>query len=85
MRRPAHPVPAATLLWLGWRRLKVTCRDRVGHRTALHLRRRTPDVIDVELPGGPSRPLTNFEAGRFRAALREVLLGDHQPHRAEAT
>jgi hypothetical protein len=83
-RRPAHPAPAATLLRrLGWRHLEVTCRDRDGQRTALHLRRRIP-TIEVKLPGGHLARLTNIEAGQLRAALREVLLGDHQPHRADA-
>jgi hypothetical protein len=78
-------VPAATLLRrLGWHHLKVACRDGDGQRTALHLRRRTPEVVEIELPGGRLARLTNAEAGRLRAALRDVLLDEHRPHRARA-
>lgn len=80
-----HSVPAATLLRrLGWCPRKVECRDRNGQRTALHLRRRTPEVIEIELPGGQLVRLTNFEAGGLRAALREVLLADFRSHHAGA-
>ncbi|MBP2474836.1 hypothetical protein JOF53_003708 [Crossiella equi] len=85
MRRPCHTVPAATLLRrLGWHHRKVDCRDGDGQRSALHLRRRTPADVEIELPGGRLARLTNAEAGQLRAALREVLLAEHPPHRAGA-
>lgn len=85
MRRTADSVPAATLLRrLGWHHRAVTCRDGDGQRTALHLRRRTNETVEIELPGGRVAQLTNFEAGRLRAALREVLRDEHPPHRAGA-
>jgi hypothetical protein len=83
MNRSSQAVPAAMLLRrFGWRHLKVACRDQEGHRTALHLRRRTHESVEVELPGGHLALLTNREAGRLRAALREVLLDEHRSHRA---
>ncbi|MCK2238187.1 MULTISPECIES: hypothetical protein [unclassified Crossiella] len=78
-------MPAATLLRrLGWHHRKVDCRDGDGQRSALHLRRRTPADVEIELPGGRLARLTNAEAGQLRAALREVLLAEHPPHRAGA-
>lgn len=85
MRRTAGTVPAATLLRrLGWHHRVVACRDGDGQRTALHLRRRTHEIVEIELPGGRLAQLTNFEAGRLRAALRDVLVDEHRPHRAGA-
>lgn len=85
MRRTTGSVPAATLLRrLGWHHRTVVCRDGHGQRTALHLRRRTHEIVEIELPGGCVAQLTNFEAGRLRAALREVLADEHRPHRAGA-
>lgn len=76
--------PTASLLRrLGWLHRKVLCRDSNGRRTALHLRRRTPQTVEIEFPGGRIARLTNVEAGRLRAALREVLLDEHPPHQAE--
>jgi hypothetical protein len=78
-------VPAASLLRrLGWQHRAVACRDGDGQRTALHLRRRTHEIVEIELPGGRLVQLTNFEAGRLRAALREVLIDEHRPHRTGA-
>ena len=83
MTRSAHPIPAMTLLRrLGWRHLTVACHDREGRRAVLHLRRRTHECVEVELPGGHLACLTNLEAGRLRAALREVLVGEARSHRA---
>jgi hypothetical protein len=85
MRRTADSVPAATLLRrLGWHHRAVACRDGDGQRTALHLRRRTHETVEIELPGGRLAQLTNLEAGRLRAALREVLIDEHRPHRTGA-
>lgn len=85
LRRTTGSVPAAALLRrLGWHHRTVACRDGDGRRTALHLRRRTHEIVELEVPGGRVVQLTNFEAGRLRAALREVLTDQHQPHRAEA-
>lgn len=85
MRRRAGSVPATTLLRrLGWRHLTVACHDGDGHRAALHLRHRASDLVEVELPGGHLAQLTNVEAGRLRAALREVLIDEHRSHRAGA-
>ncbi|PFG50177.1 hypothetical protein ATK36_5385 [Amycolatopsis sulphurea] len=78
-------MPAAILLRrLGWYHRRVDCRDGDGHRSALHLRRLTPSDVEIELPGGRLARLTNAEAGRLRAALREVLFAEHSPHRAGA-
>ncbi len=85
MRRPVRSLPAATLLRrLGWHHLRVLCRDSKGKPTALHLRRRAPDLVEVEFPGGDLAWLTNVQAGRLRAALREVLIDERRPHRAGA-
>jgi hypothetical protein len=85
VRRRTRSVPAATLLRrLGWHHLTVACHDGNGHRVALHLRRRASDLVEVELPGGHLARLTNVEAGRLRAALRDVLIDQHRPHRAGA-
>jgi hypothetical protein len=85
MRRTIDSVSAASLLRrLGWQHRAVTCRDGDGQRTALHLRRRTHEIVEIELPGGRLAQLTNFEAGRLRAALREVLIDEHRPHRTGA-
>ena len=78
-------MPAATLLRrLGWHHRKVGCCDGDGQRSALHLRRRTPEDVEIELPGGRLARLTNVEAGQLRAALREVLLAEQPPRRAGA-
>lgn len=85
MTRPARGVPAAMLLRrLGWQHRTVVCRDGDGKRSALHLRRRTHEVVEVELPGGCLVKLTNLEAGQLRAALREVLLDEHRSHQRRA-
>jgi hypothetical protein len=85
MSRSARSIPAATLLRrLGWHHLQVVCRNADGKPTALHLRRRGPHIVEVELPGGDLAWLTNAEAGRLRAALREVLIDERRPHRAGA-
>jgi hypothetical protein len=84
MTVPVRPEPAASLLRrLGWLHRKVVCRDNDGRRSALHLRRRTPETVEIEFPGGGIARLTNVEAGRLRAALRDVLLDEHPPHQAE--
>lgn len=84
MKPSARSVPAETLLRrLGWHHRKVICRDGNGQRIALHLRRRTHEIVEIDLPDGCLVRLTNVEAGRLRAALREVLIAEHQPHRAE--
>lgn len=86
MRRPGRSLPAATLLRrLGWHHLRVVCRDSKGKLTALHLRRRASDLVEVEFPGGVLARLTNAEAGRLRAALREVLIDERRPYRERAT
>lgn len=78
---PGRGVPVAMLLRrLGWRHRVVVCRDGDGNRAALHLWRRTHEVVEIELPGGSLAKLTNLEAGQFRAALREVLLDEHRSH-----
>jgi hypothetical protein len=85
MRRRTRSVPAMTLMRrLGWHRVTVACRDRDGRRAALHLCRRSSDLVEVELPGGNLVRLTNVEAGKLRAALRDVLIDHHRPHRAGA-
>lgn len=39
---------ASLLRRLGWLHRKVLCRDSNGRRTALHLRRRTPETVEIE-------------------------------------
>jgi hypothetical protein len=86
MTTTVRPESAASLLRrLGWLHRKVICRDGNGHRSALHLRRRTPETVEIEFPGGRIARLTNVEAGRLRAALRDVLLDEHPPHRTDHT
>lgn len=85
MRRHVRSVPAAILLRrLGWHHRTVACRDGDGRRAALHVRRRTHEIVEIELPGGRLARLTNAEAGRLRATLREVLVDEQRPHRASA-
>jgi hypothetical protein len=69
---------------LGWHHLTVACHDRDGHRAALHLCRRSSDLVEVELPDGHLARLTNVEAGKLHAALRDVLIDHRRPHRAGA-
>jgi hypothetical protein len=69
---------------LGWQHRMVACRDGDGKRAALHLRRRTQETVEIELPGGCLAELTNLEAGRLRAALREVLVDKHRSHQPGA-
>lgn len=77
--RSARAVPAATLLRrLGWHYRTVSCRDPEGRRTALHVRRRADEVVEVQLAEGHVARLSNVQAGRLRTALREVLI-DHPP------
>jgi hypothetical protein len=58
----------------------VTCRDGGNKAGTLHLRRRAANLIEVEFSAGSVARLTNVEAGRLRAALREVLLDDLCSH-----
>jgi hypothetical protein len=81
MSRSRRTVPAAALLRrLGWHHLRVTCRDAGDKAGALHLRRRAANLIEVEFSAGSVARLTNVEAGRLRAALREVLVDDLRSH-----
>jgi hypothetical protein len=58
----------------------VTCRDGSGKAGALHLQRRATNLIEVEFSAGSVARLTNVEAGRLRAALREILVDDLRSH-----
>jgi hypothetical protein len=74
-------VPATTLLRrFGWHHLKVKCRDGEGLRTTLDLRRRTHEIVELGLSDGQVARLTNVQAGRLRAALREVLVDQSERH-----
>lgn len=83
--RATRTLPAATLLRrYGCHHRKVGCRDDTGRRVALHLRRKGSDIIEIQLTGGHIARLTNVQAGRLRAALRDVLVDYHRRHCDEA-
>jgi hypothetical protein len=60
MRQRARSAPAAKLLRnLGWHRMRVACRNSNGKQVALHLRRQSLNLVEVEFPGGELAKLTN--------------------------
>ncbi|WP_210718391.1 hypothetical protein [Amycolatopsis acididurans] len=74
-------VPAAVLLRrLGWHQRRVSCRDLKGRRSALLVQRRAAEVVEVQLADGHSARLSNVEAGRLRAVLRDVLIAQPLTH-----